>query len=484
MSELTKEVSEEPSIEPQVQELTAEIDSSQPIDSSTSANAHSYSTRSKHRAQQDEHELKSKLKQKEHNVVVYPRLKPIPFKHSDLLVNSVQPSFTEATTVRDMKFYQCEDLPINKRGFKYKPCRPNPEFQSNLYSTTDIPPYHVCVDLFDRSPGIIFDNDLTTVSTLQGWRSARANVGIREGSYYFEFEIVNSCEDNSHVRIGLARREASLEAPVGFDAYSYGIRDISGEYITTSRRKTVCIDQGFKSGDVIGFLVELPSLSKHKQAVAKFVEEKLIEAKVNPNKETGKKKRKTTKKPVDLQENVKFNIHDNIIRDQIPIRYKNSLYYEQFEYTTTKTMDHLLNPITVFGEKAVLENDDKTKSIPIIPNSRIRLFKNGIEQQEIKDLYSFLPTNLEHTDDLSLSANLNQQQNPNYRNSDDGTLGYYPMLSTFQHGVVKLNPGPDFKYPPVTSVKPLCSRYDETVVEEWLWDIIDEVEAEYLDSFE
>ncbi|RLV93509.1 Set1 complex component ash2 [Spathaspora sp. JA1] len=477
MSDLTPEASEEPSIEPQVQ---GPVDSPAPIESSS----HSYSTRSKQRAEQDEQELKSKLKQKQHNVVVYPRLKPIPFKQSDLANSLATPSLSEVTTINNITFYQCEDLPINKRGFKYKSCKPNPEFQSNLYSTTEIPPYQVCIDLFDRSSGIIFDKELTTVSTLQGWRSGRTNVGIREGKFYFEFEIVNSGE-NSHVRIGLARREASLEAPVGFDAYSYGIRDITGEFITTSRRKTIVVDQGFKTGDVIGFLVELPRLQEHKQAMNEFVEQ----AKNNTPKDPVTKKRKTTtKKAENLQENATFNIHDNIIRDQIPIRYKNSLYYEQFEYTSTKTMDHLLNPITVFGEKAVLENDDKTKSIPIIPNSKITIFKNGIEQKNpIKDLYSFLPTNLEHTDDyLTVSANLNQQQNPNYRNSDDGTLGYYPMLSTFQHGAVKLNPGPDFKYPPstATTVKPLCSRYEEVVVEEWLWDIIDEVEAEYLDSFE
>ena len=52
------------------------------------------------------------------------------------------------------------------------------------------------------------------------------------------------------------------------------------------------------------------------------------------------------------------------------IKYKNALYYEQYEYTTTKTMEHLLNPVTVFGEKAIIEMDDKRKNIPVIPNSR------------------------------------------------------------------------------------------------------------------
>ena len=45
-------------------------------------------------------------------------------------------------------------------------------------------------------------------------------------------------------------------------------------------------------------------------------------------------------------------------------------------------MEHLLNPVTVFGERAIIEMDDKRKNIPVIPNSKIRLFKNGVEQEQ------------------------------------------------------------------------------------------------------
>lgn len=140
-------------------------------------------------------------------------MKPVPFKNLDLNPASL-PEPNAATTINEIEFFQTEDLPLNKRGFKYKHCRPNPEFPSNLYSTTDVPPYHVCASLFDRSSGILFSNDLKSITTAQGWRSSRTNVCIREGSYYFEFKILNSNE-KSHVRIGVGRKEASLEAPVG-----------------------------------------------------------------------------------------------------------------------------------------------------------------------------------------------------------------------------------------------------------------------------
>ncbi|KGU05231.1 compass component bre2 [Candida albicans P87] len=465
---MNKEISEEPSIEPQVQ-------GNESIEETQSE--HNYSTRSKERKREEELQKKSQLKQKQHNVVIHPRLKPVPFKNSDLNPASL-PEPNAATTINEIEFFQTEDLPLNKRGFKYKHCRPNPEFPSNLYSTTDVPPYHVCASLFDRSSGILFSNDLKSITTAQGWRSSRTNVCIREGTYYFEFKILNSNE-KSHVRIGVGRKEASLEAPVGFDGYSYGLRDVDGQFMTISRRQKLCIENGFKTGDVIGFLIQLPSLEEHRRALEEFVAEK---SQLQPEQKL--KKRKKKKIENDIKDNVKFIEHGNILRDQIPIKYKNALYYEQYEYTTTKTMEHLLNPVTVFGERAIIEMDDKRKNIPVIPNSKIRLFKNGVEQEPITDLYSFLPTNIEDYEDINLGPNTKQQQNPNYRNTDDGTLGYYPMLSAFQFGVVNLNAGPNFEFPPQDPVKPLSDRYNEQVVEQYYWDLVDEVEAEYLDSFD
>ncbi|MCP8716104.1 MAG: SPRY domain-containing protein [Asgard group archaeon] len=471
---MNKDVSEEPSIEPQVQ-------GNESIGDNQSEETHL--TRFKERKREEELQRKSKLKQKEHNVVIHPRLKPVPFKNLDLAPSST-PDQNEVITIEGIKFGQIEDLPFNKRGFKYKHCRPNPGFVSNLYSTTDDKPYEVRTSLFDRSAGILLSEDLSTITTSQGWRSARTNVCIREGSYYFEFRILKA-DEKSHVRIGISRKEASLEAPVGFDGYSYGLRDVDGQFMTISRRQKLCVEGGFRTGDVIGFLVELPPLEKHRKAIEEFTMEKSI-----LQRDQKQKRRKKKKVEQNIQDNVKFNQHGNILRDQIPIKYKNALYYEQYEYTTTKTMEHLLNPVTVFGEKAIIEMDDKTKNIPIIPESRIRVFKNGIEQESITDMYSFLPTNLEDTEDINLGPNTRQQLNPNYRNTDDGSLGYYPMLSAFQYGVVQLNPGPDFDFapPPITTtkerVKPLSDRYNDQVVEQLYWDIIDEVEAQYLDSFD
>lgn len=414
------------------------------------------------------------LKQKIANIVVHPRLKPTPF---DLENFEMEPVVTLEYGLVGQRFVQFDDLPLNKRGFKYKPCRPNKLFLSNLYLTADYAPHGVRVSYFDRSSGIACSEAMDAITTQNGWLSARSNVGVREGKWYFEYDILNANKDSdkSHVRIGIARKEASLEAPVGFDGYGYGLRDLNGQKITLSRPKPYMEnDEGFTSGDTIGFLIELPSLEEQRKHNEQFAKEL----------HQTSKKRKRAGQAAAEEEEKKLNLHQNIVRDQIPIKYKNALYFEQFEYTPTKQMDHLLNPVTVFGEKAILEKTDKPPTLPTIPKSKITMFKNGKSHGTMfENLYSFLPLNGDN-DTAASDANTKQQQNPAYRNTDDGSLGYYPMMSAFLNGVVRLNPGPDFKFPVPQGSRPLCERYEERVVEEWLYDLVDEVEADYLDSFE
>lgn len=416
------------------------------------------------------------LKQRAANVVLHSRLKPTLFQ-SDLV--ELEPSSTLLYTVNGQIFYVYDDLPLNRRGYKYKPCRANGLLKSNLYLTGDYAPYGVRADYFDRSPGVACSEDMSSVTTQNGWLSARSNIGIREGKYYFEFEIVNAnnSSDKSHVRVGIARKEAALEAPVGFDGYGYGLRDLTGQKITLSRPRPFMPTSmgGFSSGDTIGMLVELPSLETQREHCAEFAKEF----------QTSRKKKRRAGQLAADEEERKLNLYGNVVRDQVPIKYKNGLYFEQFEYTTTKQMDHLLNPVTVFGERAVLEkNNDNKPALPTIPNSKIVIYKNGqCVGTMFEDLFLFLPLNA--NDDASAADAITKQLlNTSYRNTDDGSLGYYPMMSVFLNGVVKLKAGPDFKYDLPDGALPLSEIYAVKVAEDVYWDILDEVEAEYLDSFE
>lgn len=60
-----------------------------------------------------------------------------------------------------------------------------------------------------------------------------------------------------HLRIGWSMRTGELQAPVGYDKWSYGIRDISGSKIHDSKREDKWGGIGFGPGDVIGIAINL-----------------------------------------------------------------------------------------------------------------------------------------------------------------------------------------------------------------------------------
>lgn len=431
---------------------------------------HSYGTRLKDRVKEEEARARSQAKQKAANVKVVPRLRPIAYDVSDI-DHSAPLELIAALEVNGEQFYFTGELvPLNRRGFKYKPCRAQPNFKANIYATTEVEPAQARFSYSDRAQAMQLNASATQCTVDEGWRLVRANVGIREGTYYFEFNIVRANRGQGHVRVGIARKEANLEAPVGFDGYSYGIRDVSGELMTLLRPQGQLVEEGFGDGDVIGFLVEFPSLQDHRQAVDQFIQSVGGKALLNKRRKKG-------------PETSGFTEFGNIVRDQVPIKFKNELYFEQFEYTASDLMNHLLNPVTVFGEKAVIEQELQLRllsNLPRIAGSKITIFKNGTAVGEpLENVYSFLPTSVEND---QVGYNAVQAQNNNYRNTDDGTLGYYPMALCFKGGVVELNAGPDFQYP-VEGARPLSERFDDQVISEWYWDLVDEVEAEYLDSF-
>lgn len=63
-----------------------------------------------------------------------------------------------------------------------------------------------------------------------------------------------------HWRIGWSRKRASITAPVGFDKYSYSIRDSTGQVFHESRSKSY--GEPFKVGDVIGCYIYIPPTAK------------------------------------------------------------------------------------------------------------------------------------------------------------------------------------------------------------------------------
>ncbi|KAI0443017.1 hypothetical protein F4803DRAFT_550587 [Xylaria telfairii] len=401
-----------------------------------------------------------------------------------------------------LQFYETSEHVYNKKNYHYLHSIADPIFPSSFYyRQTEPEPYGPHMSFEDASTHMYFDQSGRHITTDKGFRMARANVAVREGTWYWECKITRGIlnrdpatknassskdatyqpESHGHVRIGFSRREASLDAPVGFDAYSYGFRDVAGQKVHMSRPKDFFPPgEDMREGDVIGLEIRLPSEHLHR---------KIVQGQYNP--------------AVDLNEEEGHAIEAaNIIRDRIPIRFKAHIYFEKIDYHATKELEDLMNPSPVgaSGHAGSRQGDkpNPNHAVPALrtlPNSYIKVYKNGVAMgTAFTDLFAFLPP-----------ASKPQAQVGAREGKDDGMLGYYPAISVFRGGAVEANFGPDFWYPPpgyaspqsdvdmmdvdedtvrvgtpqqkkLDRIRAVADRYDEQIVEDVVADIIDEVD--------
>ncbi|MCJ1331748.1 hypothetical protein MMC10_008440 [Thelotrema lepadinum] len=430
------------------------------------------------------------------------------------------PSMTRAGT----QFYETQEHVYNRKGFRYTHCIADPEFRFTQYHRqSETEPFTARFDYEDSSSHIRFDKASRAISTEKGFRMARANVGIREGRWYWECKVLSGVKNpnnpsppnsdtGGHVRIGVSRREAPLETPVGFDAYSYGIRDLAGQKVHRSRPQDFFpTGESICEGDVIGFEVQLPSLALHRKVVDG-----------------------TYNKAVDVSDDADPHALEapNIIRDRLPIRYKSQLYFEQFEYTAVKEVEELTFPPSSTAPVGAASQEPHPNhplvTLRTLPNSSIKIYKNGVAMGTLYDsLLAFLP----YASKPAIQSGAVGAR----EGLDDSMLGYYPSISVFQGGAAEANFGPSFWFPPpdleqpgkpwstaatmgededvdmvgstgingafttsapsaattdpVTNgadanagvaelkrLRPLSERYDEQIAEDVLYDILDEVD--------
>ena len=247
------------------------------------------------------------------------------------------------------------------------------------------------------------------------------------------------------------------------DGYSYAIRDVGGEKVHLSRAKSY--GRPFGTGDVIGCLISLPSRSD------------------------------------DL-------VHTR--RKRTPIRYKGQMYFEADEYAVQKEMEALVDregkgalaakaaaeaaKESSVEEKggggtgkkgATTKNAKKsktarepvgpvTRTLTTLDDSRIEFFLNGDSLgTAFTDLYDFTP--LPAFAPIALPGHKRHQESVKEMLHDDGTLGYYPMISCFGKCKVRANFGPDWLFPPAGLVaRPMSERWDEWRDEERILDERDE----------
>lgn len=393
-----------------------------------------------------------------------------------------------------------EPLCINRLNFRYTPAGVTGNEGGVPFRTIESAPTTFRVSWEDRSPFIKVTQDGLGLRGDKGFRSARCNAPVREGKWYMEIKIGlgggdrpldSKRAEGSHVRVGWARREAPLNGPVGLDGYSYGMRDKTGDKVHLSRPKPY--GQPFKSGDIVGMYISLPSPKRQ------------------PKKND----------PYDPA---------HIKRERIAIEFKGQEYFESLEYAQSKEMISLMTendrkkaagstpapssskksatvknlPSTARGGKSGPPEPAPMRPLPTLgPESCIAFFVNGKSQGiAFQDLFDYLPLrtppNKHHEKRRTNREGIREHRENLF---DDGSLGYYPMISLFNEAEVQLNPGPDFVYPPPPDIdallmsenpdeadikpnpeqprrwRPLCERYPEYMQEQFALDKQEEDEV-------
>ncbi|CCM03698.1 uncharacterized protein FIBRA_05844 [Fibroporia radiculosa] len=429
----------------------------------------------------------------------------LPTRHLDLisrprLTISRHPSFVPIHP--GSPYYTTEPLCNNRLNFRYTPAGLASEGCTLPFRTIESAPTCFRVSWEDRSTFIKVTQDGLGLKGEKGFRSARCNAPIREGKWYMEVKIElgggerdpeSKSLEGSHVRLGWARREAPLNGPAGLDGYSYAYRDKTGEKVNLSRLRPY--GQPFRSGDVIGMYISLPS-----------------------------PRRKPDKK--DPHDPAHFK------RERIAIDFKGQEYFESLEYPQSKEMIALMGasdrakatnsgsmpssatkksatvknlPLTARGNKDSVREPASLRPLPTLgADSHIAFFVNGACQGvAFQDLFDYLPLRAARNK-AQEKKRANKEGLREHRENacDDGTLGYYPFISLFNGARVRINPGPNFDFPPPPDVdallagaddaaadvkppppqaprtwRPMCERYQEFIAEQKALDEREEAEA-------
>jgi len=386
------------------------------------------------------------------------------------------------------KYHTTDQVCMNRLGYRYVPAGLAEPGSKIPYRTIESRPAgYVRVSWEDRNPLIMVTQDGLGLCGEKGFRSARLNVPVREGKWYMEVRIekgggddADSGREGAHVRLGWGRREAQLNGPAGLDGYSYAYRDKTGDKVTVSRPRPY--GRPFKTGDVIGMYISLPSKRKPK-----------------------------ANDPYDPA---------HIRRERIAIDFKGQEYFECVEYSQSKEMLALMDENNKSKSTASVPSSSKKSAtvknlpergrqakatpepaplqpLPTLKNSKIGFFVNGeCQGVAFEDVFDYLqlrtvPSKRKNQNKRKREGIRTHTDNP----FDDGWLGYYPFISLFNGAEVTLNPGPDFEHPPPDDIdclmedkkvkgdhsrkwRPLSERYAEFMAEQWALDAQEEEETQ------
>lgn len=268
--------------------------------------------------------------------------------------------------------------------------------------------------------------------------------------------------------MGFMRREAELDVNVGLDCYGYGIRDVNGEVVNRMRCEYFFPKgEAINEGDVVGFMITLPSLALHK---------KIVEGTFDPS--VDHVDNYDDRDSPENGDNTEAPASINIIRDRIPFHLKSDFHYQQNNIFATKQLrDYAFNlkdPTATSSSPSPLNTEDP--SLRTLPGSKITIYKNGVKMgTPFEGLFAFLPPATRGTNSNNVGIGKRE-------NADDGMIGYFPAVSCHNGGAVECRFEAPWWYGPPqdTKARPFGDRYNDQIAEDVVADIVDEVEAAFM----
>ena len=131
------------------------------------------------------------------------------------------------------------DHPFNKDSYRYHLVEPDPNSplrqkfeETELWAGKPLPGHlyrlflenKCALALHDRAPQLKLNDDRTSVTGEKGYSMIRATHPVSHGSWYFEVTIKEKPGDSA-LRVGWAQKLANLQAPCGYDKFSYSWRE-------------------------------------------------------------------------------------------------------------------------------------------------------------------------------------------------------------------------------------------------------------------
>ncbi|XP_074647250.1 set1/Ash2 histone methyltransferase complex subunit ASH2-like isoform X2 [Tubulanus polymorphus] len=239
--------------------------------------------------------------------------------------------------------------PFNKDGYRYYLAESDPHAPGR--------------QAFDESnewaaPQLKISDDRFTVTGEKGYSMVRATHSVNKGRWYFEVNL-DELPAESATRIGWSQHLGNLQAPCGYDKFSYSWRSRKGTFFHQSRGKHYSEEYG--EGDVLGFYIELPW-------------------------------------PTDASK-----LLPTVYKDKPLVKFKNNLYYEEKDYVseTEKNLKVLKNSKIIFfknGKSQGMVCDDIYEG-NYYPT--VSLYKNATVTMNFGPEFKFPPEGLEEYKPLS-----------------------------------------------------------------------------------